>query len=316
MRELSIKRKLTIAITLTGGLALLLAYSGSVALEVTSLRAQPARGAAIGLGVLGACFGLGLLFSARLQRRLDQMLSSTLDRDEQLLAERETLEERLEQETAAREKAEKTARRLADFDPLTGLPNRVLFNDRLSQALARAHRRRLKPLVLVLNLDRFKTINDTLGKAIGDQVLQGVAVRLTAALRAEDTVARLGDEFQVMLPSHDGPGDAITVAEKLRQALNAPFSIGGHELYVGASIGISLFPEDGEDRGRADQERRRSAPPRQGAGARQLPALRPGHECRGPGPVRARGRSAPAPSSARSSCSTISPSWIRAAARS
>ena len=246
MRELSIKRKLTIAITLTGGLALLLAYSGSVALEVTSLRAQPARGAAIGLGVLGACFGLGLLFSARLQRRLDQMLSSTLDRDEQLLAERETLEERLEQETAAREKAEKTARRLADFDPLTGLPNRVLFNDRLSQALARAHRRRLKPLVLVLNLDRFKTINDTLGKAIGDQVLQGVAVRLTAALRAEDTVARLGDEFQVMLPSHDGPGDAITVAEKLRQALNAPFSIGGHELYVGASIGISLFPEDGE----------------------------------------------------------------------
>jgi len=288
MREPSIKRKLTIGITLTGGLALLLAYSAPLGLEAAAPRGPLASWAAVGLG----CFGLGLLISARLRGRLaapiselttaarrvsnerdysvrvakpgsnelgalvdefNEMLSSLHDRDEQLRAERETLEERLEQgtrkleqETAARLQAEKTARRLADFDPLTGLPNRVLFNDRLTQAIARARRYKLKPLVLVLDLDRFKTINDTLGKTIGDQVLKGVAQRLTLSLRAEDTVARLGDEFQIMLPSHDGPGDAVTVAEKLRDALKPPFNIDGHELYVGASIGISMFPEDGE----------------------------------------------------------------------
>ena len=264
-----------------------------VRLDLPAIRAGLARGAAVGLGALGACFALGLLISARLQRRLaapisglttaarrvsrerdysvraakhasnelgalvdefNAMLSSIHDRDQQLQAERETLEQRveqgareLEQETAARRQAEKTARRLADFDPLTGLPNRVLFDDRLTQAIARAERRKLKPLVLVLDLDRFKTINDTLGKAIGDQVLRGVAERLTACLRAEDTVARLGaDEFQLLLPSHSGPNDAIIVAEKLLHALKPPFSVDGHELYVSASIGISMFPEDGE----------------------------------------------------------------------
>jgi len=122
----------------------------------------------------------------------------------------------------------------------------VLFNDRLQQALAQAARQNLKPSVMVLDLDRFKTINDTLGRAVGDQVLRGVAERLTSCLRAEDTVGRMGgDEFLLLLPSHTEAKDSVRVAEKLLQALKPPFDLGGHELYVDASIGISTYPADG-----------------------------------------------------------------------
>ena len=137
---------------------------------------------------------------------------------------------------------------LAQHDFLTDLPNRMLFNDRLTQAIALAHRR-VKPLaVLFVDLDHFKNINDSLGHAIGDQLLTLVALRLVPCVRECDTVSRQGgDEFVVLLSELNHPEDAATIATKLRTALLAPYSIGNHDLHVTASIGISVYPDDGRD---------------------------------------------------------------------
>jgi diguanylate cyclase (GGDEF)-like protein/PAS domain S-box-containing protein len=135
---------------------------------------------------------------------------------------------------------EQRLRRQALSDPLTGLPNRTLLADRLEHALARADRRRALVAVLFLDLDNFKVVNDSLGHEVGDQLLIAVAERLRACLRPEDTVARLGgDEFAVLLEDADR-GRAIRVAERVTQELHAPFRIGGHEVFVTASVGISL----------------------------------------------------------------------------
>lgn len=139
----------------------------------------------------------------------------------------------------------------AYHDALTNLPNRVLFKDRLEQALAFAHRLQHQNVaVLFMDLDRFKYINDTLGHDAGDQLLQEVATRLHNCVRATDTVARLGgDEFTILLPEVDHADEAIMVASKVLEAMKHPFTLSEQEIFVTASIGISMYPNDGENVG-------------------------------------------------------------------
>jgi diguanylate cyclase (GGDEF)-like protein/PAS domain S-box-containing protein len=137
---------------------------------------------------------------------------------------------------------------LAQYDVLTGLPNRALFYDRLRQAVGRAKREGTLAGLMFLDLDRFKQINDTLGHAAGDRVLQVVAERLKGFLREVDTIARLGgDEFTVIIEGVSAPEQLTGVAEKIRNALNQPVKIEGRDMSVSASIGITLYPRDGED---------------------------------------------------------------------
>ena len=133
-------------------------------------------------------------------------------------------------------------------DPLTGLPNRTLFNDRLRQGIVIAHRER-KPLVLlIMDMDRFKEVNDSLGHHIGDLLLQQVALRLAATLRQSDTVARLGgDEFAVLPAGGTDLLGGSQAAKKILHALEQPFVVNGRNIDVGASIGIALCPEHGEE---------------------------------------------------------------------
>ena len=137
---------------------------------------------------------------------------------------------------------------LAQHDFLTGLPNRALLTERLSQAIGLANRHRKQVALLFLDLDDFKHINDSLGHAIGDQLLQSVAARLAACVRSTDMVCRQGgDEFVILLAEIEQPQDAAHVAETLLNAFGAPHRIGGHELHVTLSIGISVYPDDGAD---------------------------------------------------------------------
>jgi len=139
---------------------------------------------------------------------------------------------------------------MAHHDALTELPNRTLFMDRLKQSLAHARRYSKRAAVLFIDLDRFKRINDTLGHDIGDQLLTQLAVRLGGSIRQDDTVARLGgDEFAVLLNDIETEQDVSQLAKMLLLDLEKPFDVGGRELFMTASIGISLFPNDGEDSG-------------------------------------------------------------------
>jgi diguanylate cyclase (GGDEF)-like protein/PAS domain S-box-containing protein len=136
----------------------------------------------------------------------------------------------------------------AYHDALTGLPNRALFNDRLQMALHHAQRNQLGLGVLFMDLDNFKNINDSLGHAMGDRLLQSVAKRLSRWVREEDTVARLGgDEFIMLLQSIEDPDYAVHVAQRILESIAAPFRVGDQELYITASLGITLFPHDGRD---------------------------------------------------------------------
>jgi diguanylate cyclase (GGDEF)-like protein len=141
---------------------------------------------------------------------------------------------------------EAQARNSAYHDELTRLPNRRLLRDRLDQALAQAARQHKEVALLLLDLDGFKSINDRLGHARGDQLLQAVAQRLQLSVRAADTACRYGgDEFVVMLPEVDSPGTTDAVAGKLRSAMDAPYRIDGFEIRVAASIGSVVYPHDG-----------------------------------------------------------------------
>lgn len=134
----------------------------------------------------------------------------------------------------------------AYHDPLTGLPNRLLFNDRLTHALTRAERDGGQVAVLFLDLDRFKHVNDSLGHPAGDALLRAVAQRLSQSGRKEDTVSRIGgDEFIMLMEELRDPQDAAHLADKLLRVLAEPHVIQGHDLYVSSSIGISLYPRDG-----------------------------------------------------------------------
>jgi len=139
---------------------------------------------------------------------------------------------------------------LAQHDSLTELPNRLLLLDRLKQSLARARWHERLVAVLFVDLDRFKTINDTLGHEIGDRLLQQLAGRFSRAVREGDTVSRFGgDEFVILLDDVASSNDVSQVAQKVLDALVAPFTVDHHQLYITASIGISLFPNDGEESG-------------------------------------------------------------------
>ena len=149
-----------------------------------------------------------------------------------------------------------TERRLAEeqlvhqahYDGLTDLPNRLLCYDRLSQALSQAPRKRRTVAALFVDLDRFKTVNDTLGHAVGDAVLREAARRLASCVRAGDTVARMGgDEFAVVLAELARPQDAGAVAQKIIEAMAAPMQLERHEVFTNASVGIATFPADGSD---------------------------------------------------------------------
>ncbi len=135
---------------------------------------------------------------------------------------------------------------LAHYDSLTGLPNRVLFYDRLKQVLLQAERNNWIVGVMFIDLDHFKTVNDTLGHAAGDNLLQQAGRRIAESLRANDTVGRLGgDEFGVFLPNLSTQQDAAMLAEKITYALSEPFVLGAAEIFVTPSIGITLYPLDG-----------------------------------------------------------------------
>jgi len=137
---------------------------------------------------------------------------------------------------------------LAHHDSLTGLPNRLLFSDRLTQRLAQARRDNTMFAVMFLDLDRFKLINDTLGHGVGDQLLKAAALRLTECLREVDTIARMGgDEFTLIVPNIHSADDATKVAQRVQDALSDSFCINGRELFITTSIGISVFPHDGTD---------------------------------------------------------------------
>jgi diguanylate cyclase (GGDEF)-like protein/PAS domain S-box-containing protein len=135
-----------------------------------------------------------------------------------------------------------------EYDALTGLPNRMLLNDRLEQAISLARRQGGQVAVLFLDLDGFKHINDSLGHSTGDKLLQYVASRLRECVRAPDTVSRQGgDEFVVLLQHLDNPEDAVTAARRVLKVVAEAYSINGHDLHITASIGVSIYPDDGPD---------------------------------------------------------------------
>ena len=134
---------------------------------------------------------------------------------------------------------------MAHHDALTGLPNRSSMTERLSQALHQAHRNRLRVAVMLLDLDNFKIINDTLGHHVGDEILKSVSLRLLESVRESDVVSRLGgDEFVIILPEIDGPSDAAKVADKLLKLIGQPYHIEGNVLTTSPSIGICIYPDD------------------------------------------------------------------------
>ncbi len=146
-----------------------------------------------------------------------------------------------------RKQAEATIAFQAYHDLLTGLPNRALFKDRLGQAIVHAKRHGQTLATLFLDMDRFKVVNDTLGHLVGDGLLQAVAQRLRGSLREGDTLSRIGgDEFMLLLPHIRGRDNAAYIAEKILTSLKQPFHVEDHEIFVGISIGIAVFPDDGD----------------------------------------------------------------------
>ncbi len=149
---------------------------------------------------------------------------------------------------SSQEQVREQLHRLAYYDVLTGLPNRDLFRDRLTNAAARARRNGSTVGLVFLDLDRFKNVNDSLGHSAGDALLKAVAERLTGRFRESDTIARIGgDEFAIVLADIRDADDAANAAASVLNVLHAPIIVEGHELFASASIGISLCPDDGED---------------------------------------------------------------------
>ncbi len=143
-------------------------------------------------------------------------------------------------------KMQQDLQKLTHFDPVTGLPNRILFRDRAGQAMIRSQREGKKTAIMFIDLDRFKYVNDTFGHDFGDEVLRAVGNRLSKSMRTSDTVARLGgDEFAIVAGSLDGLRDAEALAKTLIQTFEEPVSTGNRDSFIGASMGITLFPEDG-----------------------------------------------------------------------
>ena len=147
-----------------------------------------------------------------------------------------------------RKAGEEQLTQMALYDTLTNLPNRTLFYRSVQQTIANARENGRSAAVLFLDLDRFKNVNDTLGHTVGDDLLREVATRLVRSIRVRDTLGRLGgDEFAILLPHLEHPDDAANVADKILKALAEPFVLEGEEMFITASIGITIYPTDGED---------------------------------------------------------------------
>ncbi len=155
---------------------------------------------------------------------------------------------RAESELAKRVIAEKALEHMATHDVLTGLPNRRLFNDRIALELARAERNRSKLGLMLFDMDNFKEINDTYGHNVGDQILQIVGKRISNLLRKSDTIARIGgDEFVIILPEQNTMEGTFDIIKRIEEAFQSPIKVEKFDIRVGASIGISLYPEDSQD---------------------------------------------------------------------
>jgi diguanylate cyclase len=172
-----------------------------------------------------------------------QLVYSALRRIE-ILTERNA---GLQAELAALAQKEAQARHLAYHDGLTGLPNRSLLEDRFHQALSQAERHHKPLALLMVDLNEFKRINDKLGHASGDKVLQAVALRLTKGIRGADTACRYGgDEFVIMLPEIDSPNIATALAAEVGRRLSEPYIVDGHTIRMAASVGVAIYPIDGQ----------------------------------------------------------------------
>ena len=146
--------------------------------------------------------------------------------------------------------AQRKIQHLAYHDSLTGLPNRMLFMDRIDQAISRAQREQEQFALLFIDIDHFKVINDSMGHAAGDQLLNVISQRLCEMLRKSDTVARLGgDEFTVIIEGLEDAEQVINVTKNILSSLDAPVNVNGKEVHVGGSIGIAIYPQDGESFG-------------------------------------------------------------------
>lgn len=214
--------------------------SGAKRVARGELRVAVARSSGDELGQLAASFN-------EMMRDLDETQIQRTQALDELRALNRTLEMRVEERTRAIEAANRRLQQIALYDALTGLPNRTLLRDRLDQTLASAERAGTQFVLMLLDLDRFKHVNDTHGHHIGDQLLANVSERLSSSLRESDTVARLGgDEFAILLPNTDVK-NALLLAAKIIQAFEPVFRVERFDLSVGTSIGIALYPAHGAD---------------------------------------------------------------------
>jgi len=197
-------------------------------------------------GLHGA-FGFPLRHGKEVLGAMEFFHSDVREPDDMLIQITRSISDQIAQ-FVVRQKAEERVRRLAHYDELTGLPNRTMFNERVSHALTRALRTARTLAILFIDLDRFKNINDTLGHEAGDRVLKEVADRLRGCLRESDTVGRLGgDEFVVLIEEPPRPVNAALVAQKILAAMGTPFLVQAQEFHITASIGISTYPDDAAD---------------------------------------------------------------------
>jgi len=211
------------------------AFAASATLAAAAGAAFRDRATVFGaLAVITAVGMLPLLFRGLAKRILVRLEAATTER-EVFLAELESAH-----------KTKEELRGLAYHDLLTGLPNRSLLYDRLGLSITHAHRQESHLALLFLDLDGFKSVNDSLGHGSGDRVLVELATRVRSSVRAGDTVARFGgDEFIVLLDSVTGAQDAAHVAAKVLDAVQAPYRVDGHEVSIAASVGVGVYPIDG-----------------------------------------------------------------------
>jgi diguanylate cyclase (GGDEF)-like protein len=186
-----------------------------------------------------------------LNRQQDKLLEANRELDQRVAERTRDLQDamsKLQDEVGERVKAETRLEHLAHHDPLTSLPNRLMFNQHLQRCIARAQRKHQRLAVLFIDLDRFKEINDTMGHTVGDELLIEIAQRLTGHLRSGDMLARLGgDEFVCAFEDVSREEEVSHIAGKLIARVSAPISLRSHSISISASVGIALFPEDGED---------------------------------------------------------------------
>lgn len=195
------------------------------------------------------CFAPILCLTEKLNSELDRTAISSGAADYLIISKIDPgVLERTIRYAMDRKYAEKELARLAHYDLLTGIPNRLLFNDRLDRALRRAGRGEAPFALLYIDLDGFKKVNDTHGHGVGDQLVKGIAERLSECIRRTDSVARVGgDEFTVLLERVAATNDVVSVAQKIIDVICEPFSFGGQLVQVGCSIGIAAYPDAGQD---------------------------------------------------------------------